>query len=152
MQKSIKHNLDKKQALLLVKKAISGKIAIMKDEGDTIKIGAPMMTATVTVTDSTFEVSGKLTAEAIAQTAATEIEMALENLNNGGDSNPGSASVPSQGQRKSISADEYLEYQNKTIALLKQYKDLYDAKVLTDEEFETKKEDLLNFINGMTHK
>ena len=63
------------------------------------------------------------------------------------------AQAPASAPAPSMNPDSYLEYQTKAIALLKQYKELYDNEVLTKEEFEAKKADILNFINGMTpHK
>ena len=124
-----------------------------------------MMTATITIGDNTIEISGKGPGAAIANTCATEIEMAVEEYQEslgtqGSAPAPAAAQVaqpvpvsaaPSQKAKGSITPDEYLEYQNKAIAIIKQYKELFDNNILTEEEFKAKKEDLLNFINGMMH-
>ena len=156
MNKIINYNFDKKKAIALCKKAISGKFAIAKDGGDVLKVGAPMMTATIIIKDNTIEVSGKGPGATVANTCASEIEMAVEEYQESHSTNPApetSAPVPNQAPqgKGTITVDEYFEYSNKIIALLKQYKDLVDSGILTEEEFQTKKEDLLNFINGMMH-
>ena len=159
MQKTINHHLGKTQAIKLVKKAISGKFAIMKDAGDTLKVGAPMMTATIVITDTTIDVSGGGPAGPVASTCASEIEMAVQEAEENQAGQPAQqaqaapAQAPASAPAPRMNPDSYLEYQTKAIALLKQYKELYDNEVLTKEEFEAKKADILNFINGMTpHK
>ena len=156
MQKTINHHLGKTQAIKLVKKAISGKFAIMKDAGDTLKVGAPMMTATIVITDTTIDVSGGGPAGPVASTCASEIEMAVQEAEENQASQPTQQAAQPQAQpasnAKALTPEEYLEYQTKAIALLKQYKELFDNEVLTKEEFEAKKADILNFINGMTSK
>ena len=156
MQKTINHHLGKTQAIKLVKKAISGKFAIMKDAGDTLKVGAPMMTATIVITDTTIDVSGGGPAGPVASTCASEIEMAVQEAEDNQAGQPTQQAAQPQAQpasnAKALTPEEYLEYQTKAIALLKQYKELFDNEVLTKEEFEAKKADILNFINGMTSK
>lgn len=157
MNKIINYNFDKKKAIALCKKAISGKFAIVKDGGDVLKVGAPMMTATIIIKDNTIEVSGKGPGATVANTCASEIEMAVEEYQESysGQTPASETSAPAPNQdpqgKRTITVDEYFEYSNKIITLLKQYKDLFDSGTLTEEEFQTKKEDLLNFINGMMH-
>ena len=153
----INHNLGKKDACTLVKKCISGKMAVVKDSDGYLKLGTPpFMTFEVNVTDTTIEVKSKGLGDPLAQTCVTEVEMALEERNSS--SSPSSAptsSAPSSGTTKRddlIGPDEYLEYQKKTIELLKQYKELLDNDIISQQEFNEKKEDLLNFISGMTQK
>lgn len=157
MNKIINYNFDKKKAIVLCKKAISGKVAILKDDGDVLKVGAPMMTASIVIGDNTIEISGKGPGATIANTCASEIEMAVEEYqeSHSGQTPAPETFAPAPNQapqgKGTITADEYLEYQNKIIPLLKQYKELFDTGILTEEEFQRKKEDLLNFINGMMH-
>ena len=157
--RTISFNFDKKKAITLVKKAISGKAAIVKDNGDFLKVGTPpFMMADITIKDNEIEVAYKGSGGLIGETCASEIEMAVqeyqESLGGGQEAAPQAApqAAPAQQQSKALSPDDYLEYQNKAIALLKQYKELYDNEILSKEEFEAKKADLLNFINGMTKK
>ncbi len=157
MSKIINYNFDKKEAIVLCKKALSGKCGILKDNGDVLKVGMPMMPSTIIIGDNTIEVKGKLFAAQVANACACEIEMAVEEYqkSHSGQTPTLETSTPAPNQsmqgKGTITADEYLEYQNKTITLLKQYKDLYDSGILTEEEFQAKKDDLLNFINGMMH-
>ena len=158
--RTINFDFDKKKAITLVKKAISGKMAIVKDNGDFLKVGTPpFMMADITIKDNVIEVAYKGSGGLIGETAASEIEMAVqeyqESLGGGQEAAPQAAQSQAeqpQKQSKELSPDDYLEYQTKAIALLKQYKELYDNEILTKEEFEAKKADLLNFINGMTKK
>ena len=160
--RTISFNFDKKKAITLVKKAISGKAAIVKDNGDFLKVGTPpFMMADITIKDNEIEVAYKGSGGLIGETCASEIEMAVqeyqESLGGAQESRAPQAAQPQPTQQqasqsKELSPEDYLEYQNKAIALLKQYKELYDNEILTKEEFEAKKADLLNFINGMTRK
>lgn len=161
MEKVFEHNLGKDKALKLAKRAASGKFAIMKDEGYTFKVGAPMMTATITVTDTTITVSGGGAGGPVAQTIAGEIEMALEDANEKASASaPAAQSASAAPQQQSAPASEkqaaspleYLDYQSKSIELLKQYKELFDSGILTEEEYNTQKSDILNFLRGMAGK
>lgn len=148
MEKVINHNLGKEAAIKLVKKAASQHFALMNDNGAIMKFGAPMMTATVKVTDTTIEVSGKGAGSPVGNTIASDIEAALENNEQSNTLSNQQQSAPKQASK--ISCEEYLEYQSKAISLIKQYKELFEEGILTEEEFKAKKEDILNFINGMT--
>ena len=163
MDRTINYNFDKKQAITLCKKAISGKMAIVKDGGDQLKCGTPpFMTFNIVIDDSTIHVFGGGAGAMLGETAASEIEMAVEEYqqsHGGAQAAPqaapqaaAQAAPAQQNQSKALSPEDYLEYQNKAIALLKQYKELYDNEILSKEEFEAKKADVLNFINGMTKK
>lgn len=155
MDKVIEYSFDKKKAIQLVKKAVSGKFAIMKDDGDVLKVGAPMMTAVIKITDKTIEVSGKGAAGPVAQTCASEIEMAVEEYQEqhaGGNAAPAPNSAQPVAPASQPTPEAYLEYKTKAIGLLKQFKELFDAGILSEEEFKAQKADLLNFINGMTRQ
>lgn len=158
MEKKISFNFDKKKAITLVKKGISGKMAIIKDGGDTLKVGTPpFMMVNIKVTDDTIEIAASGAGAMLGETAASEIAMLVEEENEKQGGQPQAqaqpaAAAPQQSQKKALSPEDYLQYQERAIALLKQYKDLYDSQVLTEEEFASKKQDVLNFINGMTKK
>lgn len=157
MEKKIAYNFDKKRAITLVKKAISGKMAIIKDGGDTLKVGTPpFMMVNIKITDNEIEVSAGGAGAMLGETAASEIDMLVEEEQSKQaeqpQAQPQQGAAPQQSQKKALSPEDYLQYQERAIALLKQYKDLYDAQVLTEEEFANKKQDVLNFINGMTKK
>lgn len=149
MEKIINHSLGTEKAIKLCKKALSGKMAILSTENP-FKVGTPpMMTALIEVTDTTISIKAKGFGEMIAETAANEIELAISDLNESNDGEqPNSNNAPTSSSG-TITAEQYLEYQQKAVELLKQFKSLLDGGVLTAEEFETKKADLLNFINGM---
>lgn len=134
MQKTIEHNIEKSKAIRLVKKAISGKFAITKDGGDTLKVGAPMMNATIVITDKTIDISGGGAAGAVASTCASEIEIAVQEYQenqSGGSSNGGGAALSMEDQLKAAEA-------------IKQFKELADAGIITQEEFEAKKKEILS--------
>ena len=138
MQKTIEHSIEKSKAIRLVKKAISGKFAITKDGGDTLKVGAPMMTATIVITDKTIDISGGGAAGAVASTCASEIEIAVQEYQenqSGGSSNGGGAALSMEDQLKAVEA-------------IKQFKELADAGIITQEEFEAKKKELLSASSG----
>ena len=77
----IKFSTDKNTALRTVRNAISGKFAILKAEGFTLKVGTPpFMIATIVVGDKTVEVDGGGAGAIIASTCASEIDLAFQNL------------------------------------------------------------------------
>ena len=168
MEKVINYSFDKQTAIRLVKKAISGKAAILKDNGDVLKVGAPMMTATITISDNTITVSGSLAGAMIANTCASEIEMAVEeyqanhpNSNSAPQPTPAPQPAPqstpaTNGTTSATSTEhtlqEYFDYQERAIGIMKSYKDLLDNNIITQEEFDAKKSEILNFIRGIMIK
>ena len=80
MEKVFEHSLGKDKAIKLCKKAISGKMAILSTENP-FKVGTPpLMTALIEVTDTTITIKSKSMGDMIGQTAANEIAMALDDL------------------------------------------------------------------------
>ena len=93
----INHSLPIQKAVTLAKKAATSKFTMMKDEGNTFTVGAPMMTATVVVTESTIEVEGKGGGKMVATTVSSEIKLAIEDaMNNTSSSSAGNASTPAE--------------------------------------------------------
>ena len=150
MDQTFNHSLGKKAAALLCKKAISGKVGILKDSGDVLKVGAPLMAATIEITDTEIKISGSAAASMIAQTCASEIEIALSEQ-----SSSAPASVPSSNAGPVQSAfDEktYFETQDKIIETLRKYKELFKEEIITEEEFLAKKKELLNLNVAVADK
>ena len=87
-EKIISFNFDKKQAIILCKQAISSKMAIIRDGGDALQCGAPPdITFNVLIADHEIRVSGGGPGAYLAETAAKEIEKAVQEYQR----NPGAA-------------------------------------------------------------
>lgn len=87
-EKVISFNFDKKQAIILCKQAISSKMAIIRDGGDALQCGAPPdITFNVLIKDHEIRVSGGGPGAYLAETAAKEIEKAVQEYQR----NPGAA-------------------------------------------------------------
>ena len=131
-KKEIRFTIDKQKALKIAKKAATSKFAMMKDNGFTFKVGSPMMTATVEVMDGVIYVSGIGPGIPVANTVYNEIQSAIEEAqeqpSNGSGANTNTVSIDDQ---------------KKIVALLKEYKELLDMGVITQEEFDAKKKELL---------
>ena len=67
--------MPKDKAILEVKRAISGKIAILKDRGNELVVGAPMMTATISFGDGYVETKAALVGKVVVGTVDTAIEL-----------------------------------------------------------------------------
>lgn len=140
-KKEIKFSIDKQKALKIAKKAATEKVAMVKDEGFIFKVGTPSvppMIAVVEVTDGVIYVSGKGFGATIAQTVYQLISQAIEEAQENSNSNS-SASNASQQSSSALSAEEQL----KIVEALKGYKDLLDSGIITQEEFDAKKKELL---------
>ena len=82
-EKIISFNFDKKQAIILCKQAISSKMAIIRDGGDALQCGAPPdITFNVLIKDHEIRVSGGGPGAYLAETAAKEIEKAVQEYQN----------------------------------------------------------------------
>ena len=82
-EKIISFNFDKKQAIILCKQAISSKMAIIRDGGDALQCGAPPdITFNVLIKDHEIRVSGGGPGAYLAETAAKEIERAVQEYQN----------------------------------------------------------------------
>ena len=139
-KKEIKFTIDKQKALKIAKKAATEKFAMVKDEGFVFKVGTPSvppMLATVEVTDGVIYVSGKGLGGPIAKTIYQYISDAIDDAQSQPEpSNSNSQQASSQ----TLSIDDQL----KIVEALKGYKELLDAGIITQEEFDVKKGELLN--------
>lgn len=70
---SIPYKLSDREAILLVKKAVSSRFGILKDTGNVLKVGAPMMTATIKIGNGVVEINGKLAGGIVASTCNSAI-------------------------------------------------------------------------------
>jgi hypothetical protein len=70
------HELGKKEAVLAVKRALNGKMAVLKDTGDQLVVGSPMMTVKILITDKTVETSASLIGKVVLGTVDSCIELA----------------------------------------------------------------------------
>lgn len=69
-------NCTKQTAIVNVKKALIGKVAILKDKGDVIVVGSPMMTVTITFTNNEVSTKSNLFGKALLGTINNFIELA----------------------------------------------------------------------------
>lgn len=139
-KKEIPFTIDKQKALKIAKKAATEKFAMVKDEGFVFKVGTPSvppMIAVVEVTDGKIFISGKGFGATIAKTIFQYISDAIDDAQSQSEpSNAGATQTAPQG----LSIDDQL----KIVEALKGYKELLDAGIITQEEFDTKKEELLS--------
>lgn len=70
-----RYSMSKRDAILAVKRSLNGKVAIMSDSADKLKVGAPMITAKITFTDNQVETSASLFGKAILNTVNSCIEL-----------------------------------------------------------------------------
>lgn len=133
----LRHNLSIDDAFELVKDAINGKFAVLSEKDNYLKVGSPMMTATIIVTESEISVSGKGAGKIVANTCESSISSALKKY----------CKVQSNENNKNISNNnENLDVQIKTAKLLKSIKELYDLGIMSEDEYNQKKESLLKII------
>ncbi len=69
------YSCDNKTAVQSVKRALTGKLAILKDTGNTLVVGSPMMTANITFKNGTVETNASLFGKVILGTVDTCIEL-----------------------------------------------------------------------------
>ena len=141
-KKEIKYSIDKEKAIKIAKKAASGKFAILKDNGASFKAGSPGMTALVEVEDGVIYVSGGWLGGPIANTIYTEICNAIDEANES--SNSTNASNQSSVNKQDLNIDTQLKVAE---ALIK-FKQLFDSGIITEEEFNNKKKELLGQTNS----
>lgn len=138
MEKTIEYNFDKKIATRLIKKAISGKFAIVKDTENLIKVGTPpFMVAQITINDKNVVVSGSGAASPVASTCATEIQTSFEEYKESGGNSKNNVSNGSQ-------LSQIIEVVN----LLKGYKELFDLQLIDQNTFEECRDILLPKISA----
>ncbi len=70
------YTMDDASAVKAIKKAIDGKIAIMKDKGNILVVGAPIMPVNITIQNGIVETSGSLLGKTIVATVDSSIELA----------------------------------------------------------------------------
>lgn len=70
-----KFSMGEKEAILEFKKAINGKIGIMKDNGAELAVGGPGVTVKVKFRNGVVETSASLFGKAILGTVDTAIEL-----------------------------------------------------------------------------
>lgn len=72
---NFKFNMEKKAAVLAVKKALSGKVAILSDKNGCLTVDSPMMTVKVAFAENSVETSASLFGKVLLGTVNSEIEM-----------------------------------------------------------------------------
>ncbi len=154
MGSTVNFSFDKATAMKLARKAISSKMAVLSVSDSLIKAGTPpLMVVKLKFSDNSVEFSGS---KVLLGAAKNAVELEFDEhsgQNNASASSQQVAKNPNQFQdNQAVDPAKYLEYQEKTIQLLKQYKNLLDENVLSQEEYELKKEELLNFLKGVTLK
>ena len=154
----IEFKISKEQAIKIAKKTIASKIALQKDNGDYLEFGTkpvlvnPGMLVTVKVNDNHYALNKKGMGGQLLDQAVFMLKEALEEAEEEKPTNASSTNSATPNNAKSnitVSPEQYLSYQEKVVELLKQFKDLLANGIITEEEFSAKKEELLNFIQGM---
>ena len=72
------YSCDEKTAILSVKKALNGKVGILKDKGSELVVGAPMMTVNIVFNNGTVETKASLFGKALLGTVDSCIELSGE--------------------------------------------------------------------------
>lgn len=76
----VEYRMSDRDAILLTRKAVSKKFAILKDKGNFLKVGAPMMKAMIEIGNGKIQINGKLFGKIVASTCysaiSTEIQLA----------------------------------------------------------------------------
>lgn len=71
-----KFEMSKKEAVLAVKKALSGKMAILSDKNDCLTVGSPLMTVKILFEENQLSTEGSLFGKIIVGTVDSAIELA----------------------------------------------------------------------------
>ena len=150
----VNHNHPKDKALAMVKKALAGKFAIVKDEGLILKAGAPMHPVTIEIAEGTITVSGGAMAKMFIDPIGLEIKSYFDEHQDEGGAAPAADAAPQASggaapKGAGYTLQEYFDYQEKGISIIKSYKELLDSDIITKEEFDEKKAEILNFIKGI---
>lgn len=69
------YKLEQKDAVLAVKRAVNGKVAILKDKGDTLVVGSPMMTVDISFNNGIVNTKASLFGKALLGTVDSCIEL-----------------------------------------------------------------------------
>jgi len=67
--------MSKKDAIIAVKKALSGKVAILSDKNDTLTVGSPMMTVKIAFAENEVTTSASLVGKVVIGTVDSAIEL-----------------------------------------------------------------------------
>lgn len=67
--------MEKKDAVLAVKRALSGKVAILKDKNDCLKVGSPMMTVDISFSQGEVSTSASMIGKVLLGTVDSAIEL-----------------------------------------------------------------------------
>ena len=70
-----KFEMSKADAILAVKKALNGKMAILGDKDDCLTVGSPMMTVKINFTEGEVTTSGTLFGKVLLGTVDSTIEI-----------------------------------------------------------------------------
>lgn len=72
------YSCDEKKAILSVKKSLNGKLPILKDKGNELVVGMPMMSTKVTFGNGVVETGAALFGKAVLGTVNSCIELSEE--------------------------------------------------------------------------
>lgn len=140
----IEFDLPKEEMAELVKEAVSDKIALQTDKGLYLEFGTkaimmnPPMLAVVEIFDGYLEIGKKGMGNQLVGQTSQLIKQALKKEKNGGNQQTQVA------QAQSSNLDEQL----KLAQLLKTYKDLLDVGAISNEEYEDKKEEIMDKLSS----
>ena len=151
----ISFKIDKSKAMLLARKAIQGKFAILSETSDTIKVGTPpLMVATIKFSGNTIEFSGN---KVIGNTCLSAIKLEIEMYEDSQEQiiEP---KVEKQEIKKGFLQSEIakpsdtgssadIDYEINLVNLLIKYNELLNLGLIDQELFDYKKQQLLCAIN-----
>ncbi|MGI6265166.1 MAG: hypothetical protein ACOYJY_06870 [Acutalibacteraceae bacterium] len=69
------YTMDDASAVLKIKQAMAGKAAILKDKGNELTVGSPMMTVKITVQNGTVTTNASLAGKMLLSTIDSLIEI-----------------------------------------------------------------------------
>ena len=144
----IDHNLNLDDAFDLVETAISGKIGILSKKGNVLKVGAPILSATISISPTKIEISG---AKPIASTAESEIQRLLRKKKQDAERD----FITNSAHSKKHDASMNIMTEKDCLFILKSYKEIYDLGLISEDLFKKAKEKYLilleNFLNDKNH-
>ena len=137
-KREIRFSISKEKAIKVAKKAASSKLAITNDDGAAFTVGAPSMKALVEVGEGVIRIYDIGVTASTADTIYELIEKAIEEAQDH-DYDLASRTVAR------INVDDQL----KIVDAIKGFKELLDAGIISQEEFDYKKKELLQ-ANGQS--
>ena len=72
---TFKFSMSKKDAVIAVKKALNGKMAILSDKNDCLTVGSPMMTTKIAFSENEVTTSAALFGKAVIGSVNSAIEL-----------------------------------------------------------------------------